>query len=125
MAKRISNKQAPAYAVERVAFEGSNIRGTDYSSYIIRSYETIMAQYYKGFWLINVQKYSKTTSKQMNPIFKAIRESCLDSEIIEYKRDGVYDRDAAVAAVDALTERAYIEESLGELPSTPRHSKSI
>lgn len=74
---KTTNKNASYYANNQIDFQGSNLIGEWISDsyvfnfkkvYIIKSYQTIMAAFIDGKWLINKRKYSRTTSKQVNAL---------------------------------------------------------
>lgn len=73
---RTTNKEAKNYVVDGEAFKASNLQSFKYdNAYEVYSYSTKMAVFDKklGYWFLNKRKYSVTTSRQMKPIFEAIK----------------------------------------------------
>jgi len=69
MAKRIANSASAQAIAELQEFQGSNLKGVwNNGVYEVYSYWTLMASFdpRNGDQFINQNKYSRTTSKQMN-----------------------------------------------------------
>lgn len=62
---RIANRDARQYVQRRVAFEGSNLYGTEVGGrYIVYSYGTHWPLFiWSGQWYENADKYSSSTSR--------------------------------------------------------------
>ena len=107
MAIKTTNEKAGQFAKILKDFEASNLKGetieagesksrlgvVDYKTYIITSYNTIILANVNGVWYENINKYSKSTSKQKTQLkyYININEQREENKFYkEVKEGGLY-----------------------------------